>query len=236
MKVSVIVPAYNEEKTIAQILKKIVDAKLPAGFQKEIIVVDDASSDNTGRILSSSQFKLKTMSHSVNLGKGAAILTGLSKATGDLVLIQDADLEYDPSDYVRLLAPFKNKKVRVVYGSRLINYPLKLFGKHKTPMPIHLLANKFLTLFTNVLYGHSVTDMETGYKVFRRDLIASLNLRSKRFDFEPEITAKLLKKNINIIEVPIKVKPRSYAQGKKIGWKDGIVAVWILVRIKFFDS
>ncbi|KKU80296.1 MAG: Glycosyl transferase family 2 [Candidatus Amesbacteria bacterium GW2011_GWA2_47_70] len=196
MKVSIIIPVYNEEKTISAILEKVRQSKLPAGFTKEIIVVDDASTDSTLKKIKNLNLKLKLrlITHSVNRGKGAAILTGLSKSTGDLVLIQDADLEYDPADYVRLLEPFKNKNVQVVYGSRLLNYPLKLFGKHKTPMPIHLIANKFLTHLTNFLYGHKVTDMETCYKVMR-----------------------------------------SYAQGKKIGWQDGLIAIWTLIKYRFVD-
>ena len=235
MKVSIIIPVYNEEKTISAILEKVRQSKLPAGFTKEIIVVDDASTDSTLKKIKNLNLKLKLrlITHSVNRGKGAAILTGLSKSTGDLVLIQDADLEYDPADYVRLLEPFKNKNVQVVYGSRLLNYPLKLFGKHKTPMPIHLIANKFLTHLTNFLYGHKVTDMETCYKVMNRKLMVSLSVKANRFDFEPEITAKILKKGISIVEVPIKVKPRSYAQGKKIGWPDGLIAIWTLIKYRF---
>lgn len=235
MKVSIIIPVYNEEKTIAQILRRVFSAALPSNMMREVIVVNDASTDSTLKKIKNLKLKLRLITHSVNRGKGAAILTGLSKSTGDLVLIQDADLEYNPSDYIRLLEPFKNKNTRVVYGSRLINYPLKLFGKHKTPMPIHLIANKFLTLFTNVLYGHSVTDMETGYKVFRKNILTSLNITAARFDFEPEVTAKFLKRGIRIQEVPIKVKPRSYAQGKKIGWTDGLIAIWTLIKYRFVD-
>lgn len=231
MKVSIVVPVFNEENTIARILAKIAKAKLPKGFNKEIIIVDDASTDKTNKILS----KKRHIKHEVNRGKGAAILSGLAIASGDLILIQDADLEYSPKDYIRLLEPFKNKKVKAVYGSRLINYPLKLFGKNKTPLPIHLLANKFLTFLTNLLYGNAVTDMETCYKIIDRKLMVSLKLRANRFDFEPEVTVKLLKKGIKIVEVPIKVRPRSYAQGKKIGWKDGFVAIWTLLKFKFVD-
>lgn len=235
MKVSIIVPVYNEKKTVRQILSRVFSAKLPASMTREVIVVNDASTDGTDKQLAKIKRRFKLLTHRQNQGKGAAILAGLSKSTGELILIQDADLEYDPTDYVRLLKPFKNKNTRVVYGSRLINYPLRLFGENKTPMPIHLVANKFLTLFTNVLYGHCVTDMETGYKVFHKNLLASLNITAVGFDFEPEVTAKLLKRRVTIHEVPIKVKPRSYAQGKKIGWRDGLIAIWTLVKYRFVD-
>ncbi len=235
MKVSIIIPVYNEKKTIEPILNKVFSAKLPLGMTYEVIVVDDASNDGTGKQLAKIKGNFQLLTHHQNQGKGAAIITGLSKVTGDFVLIQDADLEYNPGDYVRLLEPFKDKNVQVVYGSRLINYPLRLFGKHKTPLPLHLVANKFLTHLTNFLYGHKVTDMETGYKVFRRDLMASLNLKSIRFDFEPEVTAKILKKGIKIMEVPITVLPRSYAEGKKIGWRDGLIAIWTLIKYRIID-
>ena len=235
MKISIIVPVYNEQDTIGRILDKIFSAKLPTGMVKEVIVIDDGSSDGTSKQLTQINGNFRLLTHQQNQGKGSAINTGLNVATGDLILIQDADLEYDPGDYARLLEPFKSKNVQVVYGSRLINYPLQLFGKHKTPMPTHFVANKFLTNLTNFLYGNNVTDMETGYKVFHRDLLALLNLKSKRFDFEPEVTAKILKRGVTIHEVPIKVKPRSYAQGKKISWKDGFVAIWTLIKYRFVD-
>lgn len=233
MKVSIIIPVFNEEKTVAKILTKVKLAKLPAGFTKEILVINDASTDKTGKILK--RQKIKVFHHAINLGKGVAILTGMIHATGDVVLIQDADLEYDPNDYKRLLIPFTNKRIKVVYGSRLINYPLSLFGINKTPLPMHLIANKLLTRLTNLLYGNSVTDMETCYKVINRKLMISLKLKAHRFDFEPEVTAKILKKGHKIVEVPISVTPRNYAQGKKIGWRDGVIAIWTLVKYKFVD-
>ena len=233
MIVTIIIPVYNEQNTIRRIIEKVKLAKLPPGFSRELIVVNDASSDKTSSIIKS--LKIKTIDHGCNQGKGAAIITGVSKARGDLLLIQDADLEYNPQDYIRLLAPFQNNDVSVVYGSRLVNYPLVLWGENKTPMPIHWMANKFLTLLTNLLYGNSVTDMETGYKVIRAHLFKSLNIQAKKFDFEPEVTAKILKRKIRIHEIPIKVEPRSYADGKKIGWKDGLSAVWTLFKYRFAD-
>ena len=152
-----------------------------------------------------------------------------------MVLIQDADLEYDPHDYFQILKHFSDPSVKAVYGSRLTNYPLNLFGPNKTPMPVHLVANRFLTFLRNILYGSSLTDMETCYKAIDRDLLMSLHLQAKRFDFEPEVTAKILKKGTKITEVPIKVSPRSYDQGKKIGWRDGLSAVLTLLRYRFTD-
>ncbi|MBI5358402.1 glycosyltransferase family 2 protein [Candidatus Amesbacteria bacterium] len=235
MKVSIIIPVYNEERTIAKILKKVFLVKLPPRFTKEIVVVNDASSDKTLAILKSHKSKFKLINHFVNLGKGAAIVTGFKHTTGDIILIQDADLEYDPADYIRLLKPLQKSHVQVVYGSRLIDYPLQLYGPKKTPLPFHWLANKVLTALTNFLYGQSVTDMETGYKVIRTNLFRSLNIQARRFDFEPEVTAKILKKGFKIIEVPIEVKPRSYQEGKKIGWKDGLIAIWTLIKFRFID-
>lgn len=179
--------------------------------------------------------RVRIYSHPVNQGKGAAIRTGLLHSRGDFILIQDADLEYNPSDYSRLLKPITASSARVVYGSRLAELKFRLFGPDKTPLPIHFLSNKFLTWLTNFLYGQSVTDMETGYKVIYRPLMLSLALSANRFDFEPEITAKLLKRGVRIYEVPIKVTPRTYAQGKKIGWKDGISAIWTLTKYRFRD-
>ncbi len=235
MKVSIIVPVYNEKKTVGRALDRVFSAKLPAGMTYEVIVVNDCSTDGTDTQLAKIKKNFRLLTHRQNQGKGAAIISGLNTATGDLVLIQDADLEYDPVYYGRLLSPFQDPSVSVVFGSRLINYPLRLWGSQRTPLPLHWLANQFLTLFTQLLYGHRVTDMETGYKLFRRQLLLTLKLRSQRFDFEPEITAKIFKKGMAIFEVPIKVQPRSYAQGKKIGWRDGLIAIWTLIKYRFVD-
>lgn len=235
MKVSIIIPVYNEEKTIAQVIKKVIDIRFPLGFTREVIVVNDASTDKSLREISRYRSKITLLNHELNLGKGAAITSALKVVSGDIVLIQDADLEYDPKYYSSLLKPFINNHAQIVYGSRLINYPLTLFGKNKTPLPFHLIANRFLTFLTNILYGVSVTDMETGYKAISVSLLNSLNLKSKRFDFEPEITAKILKRKIPITEVSISVMPRTYDQGKKIGWFDGVMAIWTLIKYRFID-
>jgi len=237
-KLSIIIPIYNEENTIRETLRRVLLAKLPAKIKKEIIVIDDGSTDKTPAILTECKIKnlkFKILRHSKNKGKGAAIRTGIENSTGDLIIIQDADLEYNPSYYQKLLQPVLENNKQVVYGSRLINYPLILWGKHKTILPIHLVANKLLTFLTNLLYGCSITDMETGYKLFKRKILNGIDLESNSFNFEAEITAKILKKKIPIVEVPIIVKPRTYKEGKKIGWKDGIAAIWTLIKYRFSD-
>lgn len=235
MKLSVIIPVYNEQKTVEEIVTKVLVAKLPRGVTKEVIVVNDASTDKTDIKLRKFSKQIKLQSHGYNRGKGAAIKTGLDLATGDYIIIQDADLEYSPDDYGLLLKPVLSDGALVVYGSRLKELRFILFGPNRTPLPFHYIANRLLTLLTNIIYGDSVTDMETCYKLIQRDLANSLRLRAERFDFEPEITGKILKRGIRIVEVPIKVKPRGYAEGKKIGWKDGIAAIFTLIKYRFID-
>ncbi len=235
MKVSIIIPVFNEDRTVSKLLDQVIQVTLPAGITREIIVVNDGSTDNSQKEILKHLAKIIFVSHPRNQGKGAAVRTGLAKASGDVVLIQDADLEYNPQDYARLVLPFKQKASLAVYGSRLVHYPLILRGANSTPLPLHYLANKSLTFLTNILYGQVLTDMETCYKVVRTNVLHSLHLISDSFDIEAEITAKLLKRGVKIIELPITVKPRGYQQGKKIGWKDGLTAVWTLVKYRFVD-
>lgn len=233
---SVIIPVFNEERTIEKLLLRVAGVKLPANIRKEIVVVSDGSTDKTDEIISKLKItELKFLRHTRNSGKGAAVRTGLKGAAGSLFIIQDADLEYDPADYPKLLEPILRGKAEVVYGSRLVYYPLKLWGKNKTILPFHLIANKGLTWLTNLLYCSNLTDMETGYKLFKREILKKISLEARGFDFEPEITAKILNLKIPIVEVPINVTPRTYEEGKKIGFIDGLFAIWTLLKYRVVD-
>ena len=227
MKLSVIIPVYNEVENIEEILKRVKATKRAA----EIIVVDDGSQDGTRDLLKKLDGKgrVRVILREKNQGKGAAIRTGLDAAAGDILLIQDADLEYDPRDYPALLQPLEEGIADVVYGSRFLG------GPRRATMFWHMIANKMLTFMTNILYDTILSDMETGYKVFRREVVDGMKLRSKRFDFEPEFTAKALKRHYRIYEVPISFNPRDYSQGKKIGLKDAFEAVWTLLKYRFVD-
>ena len=227
MKVTVLLPAYNEINTIKEILRRVQ----VEGIAEEILVVDDGSTDGTRKILQDLDGKdqIKVIMHEFNQGKGSAIRTGIEHAQGDVIIIQDADLEYDPRDYGALLQPIQEGLAEVVYGSRFLG------GPRRPAMFWHMVANKLLTLMTNILYNTILTDMETGYKVFRRHVVSEMKLRSKRFEFEPEFTAKILKRNVRIFEVPITFNPRDYEEGKKIGLKDAFQAVWALLKYRFTD-
>ncbi|MEK6947270.1 MAG: glycosyltransferase family 2 protein [Nanoarchaeota archaeon] len=230
-KLSIIIPVYNEEKTIKQVIEKVKNVKLK-DFSKEIIIVEDCSTDKTKDILKNlKDYSLKIFFHDINKGKGAAVRTGLKNSTGDIILIQDADLEYNPEEYSKLLEPFEDRNVKVVYGSRLEVIRKNLSKMYK----LHYFGNLILTLLTNIFYGTKISDMETGYKVFRKEVMKNINLKSRRFDLEPEITAKILKKGYKIHEVPIDFHGRKFDEGKKITWKDGIKAVYYLVKYRFMD-
>lgn len=228
-KVSIIIPVYNEEDTILTILKQVDNASF-AGLEKEVILVDDASTDGTRAIFKDLVNKYKIIFQEKNQGKGAGIRTALQAATGDFVVIQDADLEYLPSDYDKLLPILINDEADVVYGSRFKN-PENL----KKFMLKNKIANKFLTILTNILYGAEITDMETCYKAFKREFIQGITIKSNRFNFEPEITAKVMKQKARLKEVAISYNGRGHDEGKKINWKDGIQAILALIKYRFFD-
>jgi glycosyltransferase involved in cell wall biosynthesis len=227
MKVTVIIPIYNEIHTIREILKRVQSQNVA----DEILLVDDGSTDGTRDILSgiNNDGSSRVILHEKNQGKGAAVRTGLNHARGDIILIQDADLEYDPRDYPSLLKPIEEGLADVVYGSRFLG------GPRRSTMFWHMVANKLLTLVTNILYNTILSDMETGYKVFRRQVVDGMSLHSKRFDFEPEFTAKILKRGYRVFEVPITFNPRDYDEGKKIGLMDAFEAIWALVKYRFVD-
>ncbi len=226
---SVVIPCFNERSTVAQIIERVHDQTAEA----EILVVDDGSTDGSRDVLRTlndgQRPYLRVLLHEKNAGKGAALHTGIEAAAGEIILIQDADMEYDPRDYPALLQPIQEGRADVVYGSRFLG------GPRRAMMFWHMLANKLLTLMTNVLYNTILSDMETGYKVFRAEAIKGVPLRARRFDFEPEVTAKMLKRGHRIYEVPISFYPREYAEGKKIGLKDAFVAVWTLLKYRFVD-
>ncbi|HXD11000.1 MAG TPA: glycosyltransferase family 2 protein [Anaerolineales bacterium] len=227
MNLSVIIPVYNEVHNINTIIKRVQATKLAA----EIIIVDDGSQDGTREALQKlgGKKKIRVILHEKNQGKGAAVVTGLKAATGEILLIQDADLEYDPRDYPVLLKPIQEGLADVVYGSRFLGAP------HRVTMFWHQVANRMLTLMTNILYDSILTDMETGYKVFRHQVIEGMTIRAKRFNFEPEFTARILKRKYRIYEVPISFNPRDYTEGKKIKLKDAFEAVWTLLKYKFVN-
>jgi glycosyltransferase involved in cell wall biosynthesis len=226
MKLSIIIPVYNEAATIREIVNRVKKVKLPK-TTKQIIVVNDGSTDQTKNKLKSIK-DIKLINLPKNQGKGAAIKAGLTKTTGEFVLIQDADLEYDPQDIPILLEPILNKKAEVVYGSRFL-------GPHKNMLFWHLVGNKFLSFITNILFNTTLSDMEVCYKLIPTRLIKSFNLEQKRFGFEPEVTAKILKSNLRIYEVPISYSGREFHEGKKITWKDGLVAFFLIIKYRFFN-
>jgi len=226
VEISVLIPVFNERNTILEVIRRVQEQP----FEKEIIIVDDHSTDGTRELLQETDWpaNVQVLYHDKNKGKGAGIRTGAQAATKDIIIIQDADLEYNPSDFSAVLRPILDGVADVVYGSRFL-------GTHRSFMLHHYMGNKLLTLITNVLYNNILTDMETGYKAFRAPILKGVRIRSNRFDFEPEITAKVLKKGYRIYEVPIYYAGRDYAEGKKITWRDGFAAMWALIRFRFSD-
>jgi glycosyltransferase involved in cell wall biosynthesis len=231
-KLSIVIPVYNEAATVEKLLVRVVGAPLPEGVEREIVVVNDASTDGTQQKLqelqAAGEIEFRLFDHQVNQGKGAALRTGFAQVTGDIVLIQDADLEYHPDEYPRLLQPILSGDADVVYGSRFGGGPQRVLFFW------HYVGNRMLTLLSNMFTDLNLSDMETCYKVFRREVLDQLELRSNRFAIEPEITAKIAKQKVRIFEIPISYYGRTYAEGKKIGWKDGVAAIWAIVRYNLF--
>ena len=227
MKLSVIIPVYNEKESIQEIVRRVQATSMA----DEVVLVDDGSMDGTRDILAGmdGSGNVRVILHEKNQGKGGAVRTGMNAARGEIMLIQDADLEYDPRDYPALLKPIDEGIADVVYGSRFLG------GPRRATMFWHMVANQLLTFMTNILYDTILTDMETGYKVFRRKVVEDMPIHARRFDFEPEFTAKVLKRHYHIYEVPISFNPRDYSEGKKIKLKDAFEAVWTLLKYRFVD-
>jgi glycosyltransferase involved in cell wall biosynthesis len=229
-RLSILIPVFNEARTVEEIVDRVHKAD-SCGLEKEIILVDDASTDGTGQILKKLAAKdgVKLFSHPHNRGKGAAVRTAIEHATGEILLIQDADLEYDPDDYPALLGPILDRRADVVYGSRFLG------STHRVLFFWHYAANRFLTLLCNMVCNLNLSDMEVGYKVFLRKCTEGLNLNSERFGIEPELTAKLARRRYRFYETATSYSGRDYTEGKKIGWKDGIAALWFIFRYRFFE-
>jgi len=227
VKLSIVIPVYNEKNTLNTLLTRVE----AVDYEKEIVLVDDCSTDGTREIVESYKNKKEytVVMHQYNRGKGAALRTGFAEASGDIIIIQDADLEYDPKDYGKLLEPILDGRADVVYGSRFLG------GPHRVLFFWHYLGNMALTLMSNVMTNLNLTDMETCYKVFSRQVLDSIELKCNRFGFEPEFTSKVAKQKFRIYEVPISYSGRDYAEGKKIGWKDGVAAIWFIIRFRLFN-
>jgi glycosyltransferase involved in cell wall biosynthesis len=228
-KLSIIIPVFNERNTVVEIVRRVRSVELPGDLDRELVIVDDGSTDGTREVLDQLRDStVRIIKNAANQGKGHALRTGFAAATGDLVIVQDADLEYDPEDYPRLINPMLRGKARVVYGSRFT-------GERRNMLFLHWVGNRFLSLVTNVLYNSTLSDMETCYKLFDRELLQTVNLKSNKFEIEAEVTAKLLKRKVRIYEVPISYAGREFDEGKKITWRDGFTALWTLLKYRFVD-
>jgi len=229
-KLSVIVPVFNERTTLVEVIRRMRAVELPDGIEREIIVIDDGSTDGTRDVLRQlGDSTVRVLKHETNRGKGAAVRTGLQVASGDYILIQDADLEYDPEDWPKMIAPVQRGRARVVYGSRFT-------GERRNMLFLHWVGNRLLSLVTNMLYNTTLSDMETCYKLFDRQVLDGITIKSDRFEFEPEITAKVLRRGYHIYEVPISYSGRDFDEGKKITWTDGFSALATLVRYRFWKG
>lgn len=228
MKLSIVIPVYNEAETIEAVYRRVATVALD-NIEKEIVIVDDGSADGTVEVLKKLESEgVRILYHERNRGKGAAFRTGLNEVRGDIILVQDADLEYDPTEYSKLIRPIMDDKADVVYGSRFVGAE-----PHRVLCSWHYVGNRFLTLLSNMLTNLNLTDMETGYKVFRADVLKRIEIQENRFGFEPEITAKVARMKVRIYEVGISYFNRTYEEGKKIRWKDGIRALWCIIKYRF---
>jgi len=233
MKLSVIIPAYNEEATIEAIVKRVQAVDLP-GVGKEIIVVDDGSKDGTADVLKRLS-GIHAVRHAHNAGKGAAVNTGIQAATGDIVIIQDADLEYDPADYQTVIQPILDNRSDAVMGSRFLLYRPVFFGKRRSPYFTHYAGNMLIVTITNWLYGKRFTDYEGCYKAFTRPVLLATPVKANGFEFDNELVCKIMRKGIRLVEVPIRYTPRTYARGKKITWRHGVIMLWTIVKWRFLS-
>lgn len=231
MKLSIIIPAYNEARTIEEVVRRVQAVSLDS-IEKEILVVDDGSQDRTLEVLQGLSH-IQVLAHNHNMGKGAAVLTGINAATGDILLIQDADFEYNPEDYRIVIQPILDGTCEVVLGSRFLSKEWKYFGKDKSPYLTHYFGNLMIVMMTNILYGQRFSDYEGCYKAFSRDVLASTTIAAKGFEFDNELICKLLRKHVRIREVPIQYNPRTYEEGKKITWRHGVIMLWTIFKWRF---
>jgi glycosyltransferase involved in cell wall biosynthesis len=232
MKLSIIIPVYNESSTINELLNKINKVNL-GKTEKEIIIVDDNSTDGSKELIGKLEGKYIKIFQPKNMGKGAALKTGIRNATGDFVIFQDSDLEYDPNDYLKLISPLLQGDASITFGTRFVGKKFILFGKKRTIHTTHWIGNKFLTFWFNLLYGTKLTDVEPCYKMFRKEVLGQIRVKTNRFEYDIELMCKLIKKGYKIKQIPISYNPRKFEDGKKINWRDGIIAAWTMLKYRF---